>query len=231
MEAMSSQNKAPLPAPVPKVVSGGVMNGKATSLPKPAYPAAAMAVRASGSVNVQILINETGRVISANAVSGHPLLRAAATQAASAATFAPPMHSSPFQVSGVIIYNFVLPALGASTTTPSSDGPGVVTPSAEQLRELRRKRTMHTWLYALVERLEKKTSPTPNESQFVREGKASVEITFSGAVSATLLDQLKAIGFEVGTSQGASTTGTIPIEKLRELAEIGDVKYVMPRIL
>ena len=43
----------PPPAPrsrkaPPKMISGGVLNGKATSLPKPAYPAAARAVRASG---------------------------------------------------------------------------------------------------------------------------------------------------------------------------------------
>ncbi len=41
----------PTPPPPPKTVSGGVLNGKATSLPKPAYPAAAKAVRAGGAVS------------------------------------------------------------------------------------------------------------------------------------------------------------------------------------
>lgn len=92
----------------PKTISGGVLNGKATSLPKPPYPPAARAVRASGAVSVQVLISETGSVISANAVNGHPLLRAAAVSAARGARFSPTMLSGqPVKVSGVITYNFV----------------------------------------------------------------------------------------------------------------------------
>ena len=99
----------PTPKPVPKTVSGGVLNGKATSLPTPAYPAAAKAVRASGSVGVQVLIDESGRVVSASAVSGHPLLRAAAESAARGARFSPTLLSGqPVKVSGMITYNFNL---------------------------------------------------------------------------------------------------------------------------
>jgi len=99
---------AATPKPAPKTVSGGVLNGKATSLPKPAYPAAAKAVRAGGPVSVQVLIDESGSVISASAVSGHPLLRAAAAQAARGARFSPTLLSGqPVKVSGVITYNFV----------------------------------------------------------------------------------------------------------------------------
>lgn len=98
----------PTPPPVPKTVSGGVLNGKATSLPKPAYPAAAKAVRAGGAVSVQVLISESGSVISASAVSGHPLLRAAAESAARGARFSPTLLSGQaVKVSGVITYNFV----------------------------------------------------------------------------------------------------------------------------
>ena len=102
----------PPPPPVkkapPKQISGGVLNGKATSLPKPPYPPAARAVRASGAVTVQVLIDESGSVVSASAVSGHPLLRAAAVQAARGARFSPTQLSGqPVKVSGVITYNFV----------------------------------------------------------------------------------------------------------------------------
>lgn len=98
----------PTPKPAPKTISGGVVNGKATSLPKPPYPPAARAVRASGAVSVQVLIDENGRVVSANAVSGHPLLRAAAESAARGARFSPTQLSGqPVKVSGIITYNFV----------------------------------------------------------------------------------------------------------------------------
>jgi protein TonB len=96
------------PKPVPKIVSGGVLNGKATSLPKPAYPPAARAVHAAGACSVQVVISETGSVISASAVSCHPLLKAAAEGAARGAHFSPTLLSGqPVKVSGVITYNFV----------------------------------------------------------------------------------------------------------------------------
>jgi protein TonB len=102
---------APKPTPEPKktIVSGGVLNGKAISKPQPAYPPIAKAARAQGTVTVQIVVDESGRVISATAVSGHPLLQQAAVAAARQARFSPTLLSGqPVKVSGVITYNFVL---------------------------------------------------------------------------------------------------------------------------
>jgi len=93
-----------------KVIEGGVLNGKAIALPNPAYPAAGNAVAASGTVTVQVMIDESGNVISAVAMSGHPLLRAAAVEAATQAKFSPTMLSGkPVKVTGTLVYNFVLP--------------------------------------------------------------------------------------------------------------------------
>jgi periplasmic protein TonB len=102
---------APKPTPTPRraPISGGVLNGKAISKPQPPYPQIAKAARASGTVTVQITVDESGRVISASAVSGHPLLRAAAEGAARQARFSPTLLSGqPVKVTGVITYNFVL---------------------------------------------------------------------------------------------------------------------------
>ena len=116
---VSAQTETPV-----KRISGGVLNGKASSLPKPAYPAAARAVNASGAVNVQVDIDEQGNVVSANAVSGHPLLRQAAQQAALEAKFSPTLLSGqPVKVTGVLVYNFV----GA----PSWSSAGVLLGTAE----------------------------------------------------------------------------------------------------
>ena len=91
-----------------KTISGGIVNGKSVNLVKPPYPAAARAVRATGAVNVQVTIDEQGNVISAQAVSGHPLLRAASVQAARASTFSPTLlQGQPVKVIGIIVYNFV----------------------------------------------------------------------------------------------------------------------------
>jgi TonB family protein len=95
-----SSNRAP--------VSGGVLNDKAVSKPEPAYPPVARAAKASGTVTVQVTVDESGKVISATAVSGHPLLQAAAVAAARQAKFAPTkLDGSPVKVTGVLTYNFV----------------------------------------------------------------------------------------------------------------------------
>jgi TonB family protein len=92
----------------PKQISAGIVNGKAISLPKPEYPAAAKAVRAGGSVNVEVTIDENGDVISAKAASGHPLLQSAAVAAARQAKFkSTRLEGKPVKVTGVIVYNFV----------------------------------------------------------------------------------------------------------------------------
>ena len=101
----SNSNKSP--NTVSNTISGGVMNGKTINLLQPVYPPAARAVRAEGAVNVQITIDENGNVISATAVSGHPLLRSAAVAAARGAKFKPAIaNGKPTKVTGVLVFNF-----------------------------------------------------------------------------------------------------------------------------
>ena len=98
----------PKPTPPRAPISGGVLNGKAISLPKPNYPPIARQAHAAGTVVVQVTIDENGNVISASAVSGHPLLRAVAVAAARGARFSPTkLSGQPVKVTGVITYNFV----------------------------------------------------------------------------------------------------------------------------
>lgn len=90
-----------------RTISGGVLNGKATSLPPPTYPPIAKAAHAGGAVTVQVLVDEEGKVVTAHAVSGHPLLQAAAVQAARQARFTPTkLSGQAVKVSGMLIYNF-----------------------------------------------------------------------------------------------------------------------------
>lgn len=86
-----------------------VLTSRAISLPTPAYPPIARQIRIQGPVNVQILIDEDGKVISAEAVSGNPALTRAARDAAFRARFTPAkLNGQPVKIQGVIIYNFVL---------------------------------------------------------------------------------------------------------------------------
>lgn len=93
----------------PKPIPLGLLNERAVSKPQPPYPPAAKAARAEGTVVVQVMVDETGGVVSAKAVSGHPLLRAAAEAAAQRAKFSPMLLSGqPMKISGTLTYNFVL---------------------------------------------------------------------------------------------------------------------------
>jgi protein TonB len=89
--------------------STGPINGKAVYLPKPAFTAIAKAAHAYGPVNVEVLIDESGKVVSAHAVNGHPLLVGESVRAAYQARFSPTiLGGQPVKVSGVITYNFVM---------------------------------------------------------------------------------------------------------------------------
>lgn len=99
----------PDPPKPPLVISKGVITGLAISLPKPNYPALAKQIRLQGQVSVQVLVDEYGKVVSAKALNGHPLLLVEAQRAALQARFAPTkLSNQPVKVSGVITYNFVL---------------------------------------------------------------------------------------------------------------------------
>ena len=86
-----------------------IVNGRAVSLPRPAYPLPARQEGAAGMVFVAVRIDEEGRVLEAKTVcGGHPLLLEAAKISARAAKFTPTtVGGKPQQVEGVITYNFV----------------------------------------------------------------------------------------------------------------------------
>jgi periplasmic protein TonB len=106
----------PTPPPTPQVVKppiqrlpSTVLASKAISLPQPPYPTIAKQARIQGQVNIQILVDERGTVISAQVVSGNPMLTYAARDAAMRARFTPTLlNDQPAKVQGTIIYNFVL---------------------------------------------------------------------------------------------------------------------------
>lgn len=92
----------------PQVIEGGILNGRARSMPRPLYPSEAKVARVSGSVPVRVVVDVDGRVSSAQAVGGPLMLRQAAEDAARDAVFAPTLLSgNPVKVGGVINYNFL----------------------------------------------------------------------------------------------------------------------------
>jgi TonB family protein len=101
--------------PVPPVagrqmkVSSSVLQGSATRKVAPAYPPIAKAARAQGAVQVNVTIDENGNVTAAEPVSGHPLLRDAAIEAAKQWQFKPTLlGGETVKVQGILTFNFTL---------------------------------------------------------------------------------------------------------------------------
>lgn len=95
------------PTGIAKPVERGVLNAKATSLPKPVYPEEAKRLRISGRVTVRVVVDENGKVISAKAVDGPAALRETAEAAARQATFAPATEGGiTVKVTGTLTYDF-----------------------------------------------------------------------------------------------------------------------------
>ena len=104
------------PAASPKLIpkepvklSESVLQSGAIKTPQPVYPPIARAARAAGTVQVQVTISEEGRVTDAQVISGHPLLRDAALQAARQWLFKPTKLSGvPVKVQGLLTFKFTL---------------------------------------------------------------------------------------------------------------------------
>ena len=105
IEACELSNK-PKPQGEIRIVSR--LRGKAISIPKPAYPAKATSSKASGPVEVDVVVGEKGRVVWAKAVSGHPLLQDVARRAACRARYTPTKSfGRAVRTETIITYTFV----------------------------------------------------------------------------------------------------------------------------
>ncbi len=203
-----------------------LVKGRSKNLEMPEFPAAALAAKANGIVQVQILIDDAGKVLVAKTISGHPLLRAASEKAALASTFEPTMIGDrTVRVRGIISYNFGKTKVEGGTLEKMT-----AELSENDKKDFRMAQKLHFWLYAVVRRLEiNDFTPAENEVKFVKDGKASIDIQLTSK-DAKLTEKLKAAGFELVSEKGLVLTGNIPIEKLKVLAEIENVELILPHI-
>ena len=104
----ATPNPTPSAVPTTRPVNAGVLNGRAVSLPKPAYPPIARQMRASGQVAVLVFVDESGNVTSAKATSGNSLLRLPAEAAARQSKFNPIIVGDrAVKATGILVYNFI----------------------------------------------------------------------------------------------------------------------------
>ena len=111
--------------------SGGSFEKSAVKRVQPAYPPLAKAARVSGTVVVEVVVNEAGDVISMRAISGHPLLRDEAAAAARQWEFTPTeLSGKPVKVIGTLTFTF---SLGDQN---EPDSPPVRTLNEEEARKI-----------------------------------------------------------------------------------------------
>lgn len=90
-------------------LQGGVLNGSAINKPAPHYPETARQTREQGTVVVRVVVDESGRVVLACAISGPEGLRDASENAAYGWRFTPTRLSGvPVRVTGTISFHFEL---------------------------------------------------------------------------------------------------------------------------
>ncbi|MCP9493446.1 MAG: energy transducer TonB [Pyrinomonadaceae bacterium MAG19_C2-C3] len=90
-------------------MSGGVIDSLATEKVAPEYPKDAKAQKIQGTVEVEVVVDEEGKVIEAEAIKGHQLLREAATTAAKQWKFkVAKLSGNPVAFSGRITLKFKL---------------------------------------------------------------------------------------------------------------------------
>jgi TonB family protein len=93
------------------VVDAGDVTSRAAYLPQPAYPPIGTRVHASGTVVIEVTIDQKGLVTSAHAISGHPLLQASSIAAARRTTFEPWIAcGKPVKVKGTLRFLFAPPS-------------------------------------------------------------------------------------------------------------------------
>jgi Ca-activated chloride channel family protein len=216
----------PLNDPRRTTISGNVLQGSATKKVQPAYPAIARAARAKGAVQVQIKVNESGEVIDARVVNGHPSLRDAALQAAKQWRFkATELSGAPVKTQGVLTFNFD----PGKNTTSGETVP--MTPLTEEQFNQRLRAKTHPAVAAVIERLKNKDAkPGAEELKFTRDGKAEIQVWLIDK-SAETIKQLKKLGFETLLNPESSKliVGRLPVEKLAALVELPMVRYIAPQ--
>jgi Ca-activated chloride channel family protein len=114
-----------------------------------------------------------------------------------------------------------------------ADKPDVIrslSPEEQKRADLQSK--FHPSVLAVIDRL-KATNPiaNPDESKFIHNGKAEVQIWFTDK-SAETMAKLKELGFEVvlDPKTAKMVIGRLPIDKLAALVDIKSIRYVAPQV-
>ncbi len=188
---------------------------KAENLPKPIYPKDS---KSNSTVEVEVLLDKDGKVISAKAVSGDKAFYKAAEMSAKNAKFEiPKIEYEIKQITGIITYNFT-----------AKDKSATVSEELQKYRVELKPNKYGSIIKALVERLKtNQLEAAPDEAKFVENGRAEIIVRLKELKPETI-EKLKNLGFQVLAEMPTANAvvGSIEIGKLAALAELDAVKFI-----
>ncbi|MDQ3634274.1 MAG: VWA domain-containing protein, partial [Acidobacteriota bacterium] len=200
-------------------------NGTIITAKSPEYP---NGTNLKGKVQVQIDVDEKGNVSNAKAISGNPALKQTAEKAASEWKFAPvEILGVPVKFSGELIFEFV----DAKTINLAVDKMRALPLDENQKLKILASEKLHIWVFELFARLlDNDSKATANEARFVKSKTAYLQIQLTEKTS-DVVSKIEKIGFDISSEKNGKTLiGKIKTEKIKDLIEIKQVKYILPSI-
>ena len=211
------------PAVKPTKIFGGFAQGFNYEIPQAEYPML-RTVQPFGSVVVNATVDENGKVASTSVVSGHPLLRPAATAAARQARFKPFMKcGKPAHFVVTIQFSFNDGQnTNAGFVLPQSPGPK---PSDDCQFNAKTDAKIKNWL-AQAEKGRTDFAELP----FIRDGKADVIVQVNRTIY-LIRDELQANGLEIieENDKDSKIVGRIAADKIRAFALLDNVRFIFAR--
>lgn len=130
-------NSPPLPIEPETIVDLGELTRRAVNLVKPGYPVDAQKAGISGTVTLELMLDEQGRVLTTRTISGLAGgLTEQAITAAKASTFSPAaVNGKPAKGKGTITYNFKLNRIDVAATFAAAENYRQASNCAEAIAE------------------------------------------------------------------------------------------------
>jgi hypothetical protein len=203
-----------------KTISGGVVMGRAFKIAYPRLNDSAKIFAQNTIVRVKIEIDENGKVISAETDSKTSLLRKVSVQAAQRTSFSPTMVSgAAVRIKGLIIYKF-----NQGKTDVSYRLEPIKYKFTEADFELQR-----IFDFEIIEAIADFRVGTSLDSYaFIKNNQANIQLCMTEKTP-KIVEKIKQIGFNLlEETQGNGLVGQIAVKNLRKLADIEEIRFIVP---
>jgi len=204
-------------------LAGGVVVGKAIKIAKPRLNDAAKRFSQNAVVSVKIEIDENGNVLAANAEGRIPILRNVSVQAARKTKFSPTLvEGVPIKIKGQIVYRFYQ---GKAHVSYSFE-PVKYEPTPIDYDGIKLVRMFDSKIVSAIEDF--REGKKMDAYSFVENGNAKIQLCMT-TKKPEIVEKIKQTGFNLlEEAQGNGLVGQIPLGNLTKLADIEEIRFIVP---